>query len=150
MLQETATWDLRRMSPPVPPGFGAYLLFLLTACISATAHLIHLITLWREAPPFRLERQEQNPAYIQRLEVTSASLRQWVTCSFLAWGIFTSVGLYDFCNRLLNEKAVGRFEILFGIEEFSTVLSMALLTVLFLVLIRWHILRRIEWLRHAK
>jgi hypothetical protein len=84
------------------------------------------------------------------LEVTSTSLRQWATCTFLAWGIVASVGLYDSCSRLLSESAVRRIEILFAIEGFSTALSMALLTVLFLVLIRWRILRRIEWLRQGK
>ena len=147
MLQETSTWDLRSLSPPVPPGFGLYLLFLFAACLSATAKLVKL---WRAAPPFRLERQEKNPAYVHMLEVTSSSLRHWTTCTFLGWGILASVGLNDFCNRLLSEKASRRFEILFAIKGFSTVLTMALLTVLFLFLLRWHILRRMEWLRQAK
>jgi|SRR5215469_4010374 len=101
MLQETSTWDLRSLSPPFLPGGGLYLLFLFAACLSATAKLVKL---WRAAPPFRLERQEKNPAYLQMLEVTSGSLRQWTICTFLAWGLLASVGLYDFCNRLLGEK----------------------------------------------
>src|SRR5215469_523149 len=139
MLQETSTWDLRSLSPPFLPGGGLYLLFLFAACLSATAKLVKL---WRAAPPFRLERQEKNPAYLQMLEVTSGSLRQWTICTFLAWGLLASVGLYDFCNRLLGENAVRRFEILFAIEGFSTALTMALLMMLFLFLLRWHILRR--------
>ncbi|HKW32795.1 MAG TPA: hypothetical protein VJN92_07305 [Candidatus Acidoferrum sp.] len=147
MLQETSTWDLRSLSPPVPPGFDLYLLFLLATCLSATAKLVKL---WRAAPPFRLERQQKNTAYVQMLEVTSSSLRQWTVCTFLAWGILASASLYDFCDRLLSENAVRRFEILFAIEGFSTALTMALVIVLFLFLLRWHILRRIEWLRQAK
>jgi hypothetical protein len=122
------------------------MLFLFAVCLLAIAKLVRL---WWAAPPFRLERQERNSAYFRTLETSSSSLRQWITCTFLAWGIVASVVLYDFCNRLLGQKAVGRIEILLAIEGFSTVLSIALLVVFFLVLIRWHILKRIEQLRHV-
>jgi len=38
--------------------------------------------------------------------------------------------------------------ILFIIQDFSTTLTMALLVVLFLFLVRWHMLKRIEHLCH--
>jgi len=146
MFQEATTWDLRSVNPPVPPGFGLYLLFLLVAFLTSIAKLVRV---WRPAPPFRLERQEKNSAYVQMLEVVSRSLRQWTTCTFLAWGILACHGLYEICNGLLSEKAVGHFVIIFVIKGFLMTLNMALLTALVLVLIRWHILRRIEWLRQT-
>jgi hypothetical protein len=77
--------------------------------------------------------------------MSSSGLKQWITCAFLGWEFFASVDLYDSCNRSLGDKAVERLVILFAIEGFSVGLSMALLVVLFLVLIRWHILKRIEY-----
>jgi len=58
------------------------------------------------------------------------------------------MSLYDVCDRLLDEKRIGSFVILFVIEDFSSAFSMALLVVLFLFLARWHMLRRIEHLRN--
>jgi hypothetical protein len=64
-------------------------------------------------------------------------------------GNFASVSLSDVCNRLLDSKSsIGSFVILFVIQHFSTTLTMALLVVLFLHLVRWHMLKRIECLRH--
>jgi hypothetical protein len=51
-------------------------------------------------------------------------------------------------NRLLDSKSAGSFLILFVIQDFSTTLTMALLVVLFLHLVRWHMQKRIERLRH--
>jgi hypothetical protein len=87
-------------------------------------------------------------AFLQSLEISSTSLRQWIGLTLLAWGIFASVSLYHGCNRLLDSKSTGSFMILFVIQDFSTTLTMALLVVLFLYLVRWHMLKRIERLRH--
>src|SRR5215813_11542994 len=144
MLQGASTWDLQTMHPPLSPGFRLYLLFLFVGCLLAAANLAKL---WRAAPPFRLARQERNSAYVRMLEVSSSSLRQWITCTFLAWGILASVGLYDLSKRLLAERAAEHTIILFAIEGFSVEFTMALFVVLYLVLIRWHILKRIEQVR---
>ena len=126
-------------------SFKTYMLFLLVVCVVTS---IKLIRGWRAAPPFRLSRQANNPSYLQLLQASCASLKQWISFTFLGWGIFASLSLYDVGDRLLDDKRIGSFVILFVIEDFSSALSMALLVVLFLFLARWHMLRRIEHLRN--
>jgi len=147
MLQAASTWDLQPMGPALSPAFRLYMVFLFAVCLLATSKLIKL---WRAAPPFKLERQEKNPAYFRALEMSSDSLRQWITFTFLAWGIVASIDLYNLCNSLLGDKAIRRLAILFAIEGFSIGLTLALLVVLFLALIRWHVLKRVEQLRYGK
>lgn len=146
MLQETSTWDLQRMGPALSPVFRLYIVFLFAVCILASSKLIKL---WRAAPPFRVERQEKNLVYFRTLEMVATSLRQWITCTFLAWGIVASVDVYDCSNRLLGQEGVDRNVVLFAIEGLSSGLTMALLVVLCLVLIRWHVLKRIEHCRRV-
>jgi hypothetical protein len=122
-----------------------YILFLFLVCIVTS---VKLVKVWRPALPFRLSRQASSPTYLQSLESSSSSLKQWIGSTFLAWGIFASISLTDVCNRLLANKTIGNFVILFAIQDFSTTLTMALLVVLFLFLVRWHVLKRIEHIRY--
>ena len=145
MLQESATWDLRRMTREPSTGMMIYVLFLFLVCIVTS---VKLVRVWRAAPPFRLSRQASSPAYLALLETSSSSLKQWIGSTFLGWGIVASISLTDVCSRLLDDKRIGSSVILFVIQDFSTVLTMALLVVLFLFLVRWHMLKRIEHLRH--
>ena len=145
MLQESATWDLRRMTREPSTGMMIYVLFLFLVCIVTS---VKLVRVWRAAPPFRLSRQASSPAYLELLETSSSSLKQWIGSTFLGWGIVASISLTEVCSRLLDDKRIGSSVILFVIQDFSTALTMALLVVLFLFLVRWHMLKRIEHLRH--
>jgi hypothetical protein len=118
-----------------------YLLFLLAVCVVTT---IKLVKLWIAAPPFRLNRQTQNPAYRQQLENAKNSLKQWMAVTMLVWGIFTSVSVYDVCNRLFDQKVFGGLLLISIIADFSTALILCLVVVLFTLLVRWHIMKRIE------
>lgn len=122
-----------------------YMLFLFLACIVTS---VKLVRIWRAAPPFRPPRQGGRSAYLELLETSSSSLKQWLGSTFLAWGIFASITLTDVCSRLLDDKRIGSSLLLFIIPDFSTTLTMALLAALFLFLVRWHMLNRIEHLRH--
>jgi hypothetical protein len=126
-------------------GLMIYILFLFLVCIVTS---VKLVRVWRAAPPFRLSRQASSPAYLELLETSSRSLKQWIGSTFLGWGIFASISLTDVCSRLLDDKKIGSFVILFVIQDYSTALTMALLVVLFLFLVQWHMLKRIEHLRH--
>jgi hypothetical protein len=121
-----------------------YMLFLFLACIVTS---VKLVRIWRAVPPFRLRRQASSPAYVELLESSSSSLKQWLGSTFLAWGIFASITLTDVCSRLLYDKRIGSSLLLFIIPDFSTTLTMALLVALFVFLVRWHMLKRIEHLR---
>jgi hypothetical protein len=122
-----------------------YMLFLFLACIVTC---VKLFRIWRAAPPFRLHRRARSPAYLELLESSSSSLKQWLGSTFLAWGIFASITLTNVCSRLLDDKRIGSSLLLFIIPDFSTTLTMALLVALFLFLVRWHMLKRIEHVRH--
>ena len=52
--------------------------------------------------------------------------------------------LYNTCDRLLDQERIGSSVILIIMEDFSTALTMALLTVTFLFALRWHMPKRIE------
>lgn len=145
MFQEPVTWDLRSLTRRPSTSMQIYILFLFLVCIVTS---VKLVRVWRAAPPFRLSRQAGSPTYLELLETSSSSLKQWIGSTFLGWGIFASISLTDVCSRLLDYKTIGSSLIPFTIQDFSTALTMALLAVLFLFVVRWHMLKRIEHLRH--
>jgi UDP-N-acetylmuramyl pentapeptide phosphotransferase/UDP-N-acetylglucosamine-1-phosphate transferase len=149
MVQEsaTATWDLRAIDSSPSTSTKIYILFLLAVCIFAS---VKLVRVWWTAPPFRLSKMRNSPAYLQRLETENSRFGRWIGFVFLWWGIFASVNLQDACNGLLSTEAkvINSLLIVYEIREFSTNLTAALLVVLFLYLIRWHLQNRIERLRH--
>jgi hypothetical protein len=146
MLQESMNWDPRYIDAELSTGMKIYILFLFVVCIITS---IRLIRVWRAAPPFRLSRQAGNPAYLRLLQASGTSLKQWIGFTFFAWGVLASVSLHDFCEGLLGEKRTARAVLLLAIQDFSATLTMALLVVLFLFLVRWHVLERIEHLPDA-
>lgn len=144
MPQETATWDLRHITHEPAAGTGAYILFLLIVGVIGVAKLSRA---WRVSPPFRLSHTANKTDYLQVLQTSANSLTQWISLTFLGWGIYASRGLYNTCDRLLVQKVIGSSVIAFIIEDFSTDLTMALLMVTFLFMVRWHMLNRIDRLR---
>jgi hypothetical protein len=145
MLQESTTWDLWHMTRGPSSSTKIHMLFLLVVCIVTT---VKLIRVWRTALPFRFSPGAGNPEYLRLLQTSGTSLKQWICLTGLMWGVFASVSLYDFCNGLLIEKQTPREMLLFAIQDFSTTLTMTLLVALFSFLARWHMLKRIEYLRH--
>ena len=145
MLQESAStsWDFRAMTSEPSASFKMYMLFLLVVCVATS---IKLVRVWRMAPPFRAVRQGDNSEYVTLLRSSAASLKRWISFTYLGWGIFASMSLYDLCNRLLDQKRVGDLLVVFLIQDFSTTLIMALLVALFAFLVRWDVSRRIEHL----
>jgi hypothetical protein len=144
MFQETITWDLRNMHAAPSAGMKLYMLFLLVACVVAGAKLLKA---WRGAPPFRSERQANNPTYVDGLSAASISLKHWIGCIFLVWGIYASIHFYDACAGLLLKKTVGGSAIFFVVQDFAGALNMTLLVALYLFLVRWYLVKRIGRLR---
>ena len=143
MLQESAatSWDPRAITSTPSVSLKLYMLFLLVVCIVTS---IKLVRLWRMAPPFRAQRQRDNSAYLSLLQSSAASLKQWISFTYLGWGVFASISLYNLCNQLLDDKRVGGLMVVFLVREFSTTLTMALLVALFAFLAQWHMSRRIQ------
>lgn len=144
MLQETTTWDLRDVHPSPSAGMKLYMLFLLVACVIAGAKLLKA---WRGAPPFRSTRQANNPTYVDSLRAANISLKLWIGCIFLVWGVYASVHFYDVCAGLLLQKTVGGSAIFFVVQDFAAALTMTLLVALYLFLVRWYLVKRAERLR---
>jgi hypothetical protein len=147
MFQETITWDLRNMHPAPSAGMKLYMLFLLVACAVAGAKPLKA---WRGAPPFRSARQANNPAYVDSLQAASISLKHWIGCIFLVWGIYASIHFYDACAGLLLQKTVGGLAIFLVVQDFAGALNMTLLVALYLFLVRWYLVKRIGRLRPGK
>jgi hypothetical protein len=96
--------------------------------------------------PFQGKRQAHSPAYRRLLETSATSLNQWISFTFLSWGIFASWSLKDACMNLLRLRAIGVLIPISIILELSTGLTSALLVVLFMFVVRWHVVKRVEQL----
>jgi len=147
MLQESGSWDLRNMCYSPSIKLRLYLLFLLVACIVTSFKLVRL---WITAPPFQLKRQAGNTVYFHRLEHARTSLKQWMTLTLVIWGIFTSLSTSDMCNGLLAQKTYGSTLFIYILGEFSTALTLCLVVVLFMLLVRWYLMKRMEQLHRVR
>jgi hypothetical protein len=143
MLQEatTAVWDLNQTTAGPNSSQKLFMLLLLVACIAASKKLIRV---WRAQPPFRQLRESHRSQYASLLQSLPASLKQWIVLVCLALGILASISVVDACSGMLSNRGAGILVIVFLVRDFSIFFTMALLAILFIFLIRWHILRRIQ------
>jgi uncharacterized membrane protein (DUF485 family) len=147
LLQEASeNWDFQNVCYGTSALLKIYLLVLFAICVVVC---VKLVRAWRTAPPFRLERQAQNPAYKWLLQKTETSLSQWMSFTVLCWGIFISISLYNWCVQLLNQKAFVPVLLINIILGFSTASTAALLVVLFGFIARWHVVKRIDHLHSS-
>jgi hypothetical protein len=103
LLQEASeSWDFQNVYYGTSALAKIYIIVLFAICVVVC---VKLVRAWRAAPPFRLERQAQNPAYQWLLQKTETSLSRWMSFTFLCWGIFISISLYNWCVQLLSLKA---------------------------------------------
>lgn len=146
MLQESATttWDLRNLRVEPSTNAKLYLLYLLVVCIVV---LVKLTRIWRLALPFSLSGLKHIAGYLQLIESSAYSLKQWLGLTFLVWALSSSLNVYRLCDRILDERRVGDLVLAFQVREFSTILSLTLVICLFVFLARWHILNRLAKLR---
>jgi hypothetical protein len=145
MQDESAIgWDPTTIYPAPSMALNVYVLFSLVAILAAT---VRLVMLWIPAPPFRLSKQKNNPAYLQQLSAGSHSLTQWMGCALLAGGFVASTDFYQTCNYLLRAKLLNGTLVLFLVRNSIPDLTLTLLVALVLYLARWHLLNRSQRLR---
>ena len=144
MLQQTTTFDLRGMIDGSSTKAEIYTFFFLIAFI-VTA--VKVVRVWWVAPPFKVSRQATNPVFLVTLENSVHSLKRWSECAFLGWGMLTALTITDFCNGSFYERSTGWPVIVSVFRELSVALTMAMLIMLFSLFARWHMLKRIEFLR---
>ena len=137
-------WDPIHLYRPVGIIAQIYVLFVLVVMGVAIAKLLRV---WGAALPFRLSRQTGNPQYLRLLEEIQSSLQQWITCAFITGGLVFSTNLTQLCDRLLLSKAINETAVIYGIMDLSIIMSIALVSMFFLFLVRWHSLCRAEYLR---
>ncbi len=137
-------WDPMYIHREPSTALKIYVLFLLIAFVVT---MTRMIAVWIAAPPFRLARQASNPAYLQRLQASRSSAKQWLGCTLLGWGILASTSVTHACDVLLQSKAAGTAALLWAIKDFSVSLSLGLFVALFLFLLQWHLHNRLEHLR---
>jgi len=76
MLQGQTAWSYSHIHDhPPSTELQLYLLFLLAA---GMVGIVKLLIVWWAAPPFRLPRVKDRPAYVQKLAATAASLQRWI------------------------------------------------------------------------
>ncbi len=144
MLQAQTTWPYPHIyeDPSTEPHL--YLLFLLVICVVG---VVKLLIVWWVAPPFRLSRVKDRPAYLDKLTATAASLQRWTGAVFFSWAILVFFNVPNVGRSILEQREPWGASILIVVMFYSEALSAALLVALLLYLIRWHILKRIEYLR---
>ena len=145
MLQESVTFDLRNMIDGPSTKMEIYTFFFLVAFIVTAAKVVRI---WWAAPPFRLSRQANNPTFLLTLEKSVHSLKQWSDCAFLGWGLLASLRITDLCNNLPYQRGGTWLVVVSVTREVSVALTMATLVMLCSLLARWHMLKRIEYLRN--
>ena len=121
--------------------FKLYVLFLVIVCIVTC---IKLIKVWIAVPPFRASPKTANPEYSALLRRSSRSLKQWIGSVILSYALLFSTSLYGVCRDVLNDNRVGGAALFLVIEDYAAALSMAILVILMVFLVRWHLVRRIE------
>jgi hypothetical protein len=141
MMQQEQVWDYRTMVSEPSAGMKCYFLFLLIVCVFSG---IRIVKAWRAAPPFRRGEDATSVPVLLSLE---ASLHQWVTLTFLGWGIFATLKATDVCHHYLEQSRILTGGVLFVLIDLLTTLSLALFLALFLFLIRWHTISRIARLQ---
>jgi hypothetical protein len=145
MEQTSATWDPRYIDAPLPASAKILILYLLIVCVAAS---VKLIKTWIPAIPFRLSARRNDQAYVGQLENSRDSLKQWMLLTLLLWGILTSIRIAEACQGLLMTKVIGT-AILYVFQDIAESLTKTLSVLMFIFLVRWHILRRIEFLRRT-
>ena len=141
MTQESVAIDYQNLIREPTTTFKLYVLFLVIVCVVTC---IKLIRVWVAVPPFRASSKTASPEYSALLRRSSRSLKQWIGSVILSYALLFSTSLYGVCRDVLNDNRVGGAALFFVIEDYAAALSMAILVILMVFLVRWHLVRRIE------
>ena len=145
MLQEDAPgWDLIAICRWVDPITRLYGLFLLVAILVG---LVRIVKLWIAAPPFRLTHQLHNPRYLRFLEASCSRTRQWMGLAALGWALIVSREVVRFGTYADETSRTGWALMMSTIQLLGALTEFAVIAVLLLFLLQWHMLNRIHHLR---
>jgi hypothetical protein len=140
MIQESTTgWDFRSMPIESSPAEKLYILFLLVVFIVA---LVELIGTWRTAPS-EVSLPAESAKQVKRLRTATARLKQWIYFTFLVCGFLSSYQCYRTTTAILAERNPGTLMTLVMLRRPFLDFELTFLIVIFVFLVRWHIVRRI-------
>ncbi|MGB7844383.1 MAG: hypothetical protein WBL63_02120 [Candidatus Acidiferrum sp.] len=123
-------------------GERLHMLLLLVVFIVAIAKLIRT---WRIAPSSLLVAE--NAKQLKHLQTVATSLKQWIYFTFLAWGFLASCQLFRESSGLSMGRHHDSLAILIALQGLFVELELTFLVVIFVFLVRWRVLRRIEKFR---
>ena len=145
VFQEDATgWDPITICRWVDPITRLYALILLVAMIVGA---VRIVKLWIAAPPFRLERKRNNHDYLRLLESSCSSTKQWMGLAVLGWAFLVSREAVRFGMYADETRRTGWAFMLSTTQLLGAVTEFAIIAVLLLFLVRWHMLNRIQQIR---
>jgi hypothetical protein len=143
--EDAIGWDPTLVPPRPSIASSIYLLFLFLTVI---ATIVRLVTIRKALLP---PRARANPAvYLKQLQPFQSTLKQWIGCALLGWGIIATNGIYQASSHLLYAKAVGTATLFSAIAGFTPFLVIGLYVVLFLFLVRWYVLSRIQYITNDR
>ena len=145
MFQGQGIWDYRNVIRGPSPAEKIFLLYLLLACVIAT---VKFLKVWRPWLVFRpSSRRDAVVDQVQYLQTAASSLGQWIGLTFLSWGLYSAVFAVNVCDRLLEQATLGWGPIVVILLDYARLLIWASSAAIFLYLVRWHMLKRIQQLR---
>jgi hypothetical protein len=147
MQDQTVTFDLRYLPREPSLGVKIYILFLL---ITLLIVVVRLTRIWLIVPPLKRNTRVDPRPYSQLLESSSKSLRRWISAVLLGYVFMFSIGVYEFCNRMIVDTRMGKLGILFAIQDYASALSSAIAVVLVAFAVWWHFQVRLEKLGARK
>ena len=146
-MQDTAvTWDLRSLPHESTSAEKVLVFFFLIVGMTA---FVKLIANWWVAPPFLISRQAGNQSFTHRLQDSARSLSDCMKLTLLFYPLLICFNLYRDCSGLLQSRTISTTELVYLAQEIAVLAEMGFLLALFLFLIRWHFLNRLELLEKS-
>jgi hypothetical protein len=141
MQQDGTAWDLASMQPRLSRVDQFYVLFLFVVMLVILAKLYRV---WRPAPPFRLWRRANDPAYRPKLCEIYEGLNLWQTFVLFVTILVLLNDTIQICDRLLSSQKVSVSSGTYYVRQEATLLATGVITASFVFIVRWHIHSRIR------
>jgi hypothetical protein len=126
-------------------GYRIYFLFLIFTSLWTA---IRILRIWFRVPPFMGSgHPEFDRIHLDTLERAGFSICRWIGLVLLSWALLGALATARMAVDL--ERTANTVTVPFVMSDLSASLAAALCTTIFLYLIRWHLLVRIESYRSS-
>jgi hypothetical protein len=122
-------------------GYKIFLLFLFVTCVWTA---VKVARIWFRVPPFFARGQSSpDPNHLKVLQRSASSIKRWGGLVLLGWALIASMTVARTLSEL-PRLTIGASTVLSVVADLSASLSATLCVSLFLYLIWWHLVARIE------